>query len=60
MARLIADHIKKPLADEILFGTLSKGGGVVHVSVKDDALALRCTAKNLPTRKTKKKELMMV
>ena len=28
MARVIRENIKKPLADEILFGTLSKGGKV--------------------------------
>ncbi len=28
MARLISDHIKKPLADEILFGKLARGGKV--------------------------------
>jgi len=30
LARVIQDHIKKPLADEILFGRL-KGGGTVRV-----------------------------
>jgi len=39
MARMIQEHIKKPLAELVLFGPLSKGG-TVHVSVKDDALAL--------------------
>ncbi len=29
MSRVIAEHIKKPLADEILFGKLKKGGRVV-------------------------------
>ena len=39
MARMIQDHIKKPLADEVLFGQL-KGGGHVHVVlVKDEASA---------------------
>ena len=28
MARLIQDHIKKPLAEEILFGVLQEGGRV--------------------------------
>jgi len=32
MARLIQEHIKKPLADELLFGKLSQGGSVTfHV-----------------------------
>ena len=33
MARLIQDKLKKPLAEEILFGTLSNGGGTVEVDV---------------------------
>ncbi|MGE3713686.1 MAG: ATP-dependent Clp protease ATP-binding subunit ClpA [Alphaproteobacteria bacterium] len=37
MARIIAEHIKKPLADEVLFGKLSKGG-TVRVSVNEDEL----------------------
>jgi len=39
MARLISDKIKKPLSEELLFGTLSKGGHV-HVSVRDHELVL--------------------
>jgi len=34
MARIITENIKKPLADEILFGALSKGGKV-HVILDD-------------------------
>jgi ATP-dependent Clp protease ATP-binding subunit ClpA len=41
LARLIREEIKKPLADHVLFGTLSKGG-TVTVTVKDDKLALDC------------------
>jgi ATP-dependent Clp protease ATP-binding subunit ClpA len=37
MARLIQDHIKKPLADELLFGKLSQGGHV-ELRVKDGKL----------------------
>lgn len=37
MARLIQEHIKKPLADELLFGKLSKGGHVL-LQVKDGKL----------------------
>jgi len=36
LARVIQDHIKKPLADEILFGKL-KGGGTVRVLLDRDA-----------------------
>ncbi len=35
LARLIADKIKKPLAEEVLFGKLAKGGSVT-IDVKDD------------------------
>ncbi len=37
LARVIQENIKKPLADEVLFGKLVKGGHVV-VAVKDDVL----------------------
>src|ERR1700757_5112037 len=37
MARLIQEHIKKPLADEVLFGKLKGGGHVRVVLVKDEA-----------------------
>ncbi len=39
MARVIQEHIKKPLAEEILFGRLTSGGEV-HVTVRDDSLVL--------------------
>ncbi len=37
LSRVIQDNIKKPLADELLFGPLSKGGEVI-VKVKGDGL----------------------
>jgi ATP-dependent Clp protease ATP-binding subunit ClpA len=37
MARLIQEHIKKPLADEVLFGKLKTGGHVRVVVAKDEA-----------------------
>jgi len=37
MARTIQDYVKKPLAEELLFGRLVKGGRV-KISVKDDEL----------------------
>ncbi len=40
LARVIQDHIKKPLADEILFGKLVKGG-IVRVYVEDNKLAFQ-------------------
>jgi ATP-dependent Clp protease ATP-binding subunit ClpA len=40
LARVIQEHIKKPLAEELLFGKLIKGG-LVQVGVKDGKLDLR-------------------
>ena len=37
MARVIQEHIKKPLADEVLFGHLKDGGHVRVVVSKDEA-----------------------
>ncbi len=39
MARLIQDQIKKPLAEELLFGKLTNGGHVT-LSMRDDKLVL--------------------
>src|SRR6266581_4931158 len=36
MARVIQEHIKKPLADEVLFGRLKTGGHVRVILTKDD------------------------
>jgi ATP-dependent Clp protease ATP-binding subunit ClpA len=36
MARVIQEHIKKPLADEVLFGKLKRGGHVRVVVEKDE------------------------
>ena len=40
MARLIAQEVETPLADELLFGRLEKGGKVT-VDVENDAIVLR-------------------
>jgi ATP-dependent Clp protease ATP-binding subunit ClpA len=49
MARVIQEHIKRPLAEELLFGRLA-GGGTVRVSVSKDGskLDLDCTPAQLP------------
>ncbi|KAA6187744.1 ATP-dependent Clp protease ATP-binding subunit ClpA [Thiohalocapsa marina] len=41
MARVIQNHIKKPLANELLFGDLVGGGKVTVTLGKDDELAFR-------------------
>ena len=38
MARVIQESIKRPLAEELLFGRL-EGGGQVHIGVADDKLS---------------------
>ncbi|MBZ0325397.1 MAG: AAA family ATPase, partial [Alphaproteobacteria bacterium] len=38
LARIIQEHVKKPLAEELLFGRLAKGG-VVRVKVDKDRIA---------------------
>jgi ATP-dependent Clp protease ATP-binding subunit ClpA len=38
MARIIQEHVKRPLADELLFGSLSDGGGKVLLTVVDGKL----------------------
>ena len=40
MQRLIQEKIKRRLAEDILFGDLSDGGGVVHITEEDGDLAL--------------------
>lgn len=49
MARVIQENIKKPLADEILFGKLAKGGEV-FVSEKEDKLVLDVEGKLIAER----------
>ena len=52
LARLVQEHIKKPLADELLFGKLIQGGSV-KVGVLKDSLKLTC--RPAPQRKPAKK-----
>jgi ATP-dependent Clp protease ATP-binding subunit ClpA len=37
MARVIQEHIKKPLAEEVLFGRLKSGGHVRVIVITDEA-----------------------
>jgi len=47
LGRVIQESIKKPLAEELLFGKLTKGG-VVRVGVKDDAIDLQLSEPGAP------------
>ena len=44
MARLIQEKLKKPLAEEVLFGKLSSGGGTVKVTLEDGDIAIEIVA----------------
>jgi ATP-dependent Clp protease ATP-binding subunit ClpA len=57
LARVIQENIKKPLAEELLFGKLAKGG-VVRVSVKDDALQLDIEPPQAPRLSSRKPPLL--
>jgi ATP-dependent Clp protease ATP-binding subunit ClpA len=46
MARLIQDKIKKPLAEQLLFGDL-QGGGHIFITVKDGEIVVECDEKEL-------------
>ena len=61
LGRVIQEHIKKPLAEELLFGKLTKGG-IVKVSVKADELDLKIEEPQKPriTNKDKKPPLLTV
>ena len=41
MGRVVAENVKKPLANEILFGKLVHGG-LARIDVKDDAITIEC------------------
>ncbi|MDP4063901.1 ATP-dependent Clp protease ATP-binding subunit ClpA [Rhodobacteraceae bacterium IMCC1933] len=55
LGRVIQEHIKKPLAEELLFGKLTKGG-VVKVGVKAGALDLKIEEPQKPRITTKAKK----
>ena len=48
LGRIIQEKVKKPLADELLFGTLVKGGNVV-VDVENGQLAFNFIPKVKPS-----------
>ncbi|MBF9051212.1 ATP-dependent Clp protease ATP-binding subunit ClpA [Roseobacter sp. HKCCD9010] len=54
LGRVIQEHIKKPLAEELLFGKLAKGGNV-KVGVKDGEIDLRIEEPGSPRLSPKKK-----
>jgi ATP-dependent Clp protease ATP-binding subunit ClpA len=57
LARVIQEHIKKPLAEELLFGQLSKGG-LVRVCVVDGKISLDIHPPEPPRLSQKKTPLL--
>ena len=57
LGRVIQEHIKKPLAEELLFGKLAKGG-LVRVTVKDGAIDLQVQEPGAPRISSKKPPLL--
>ena len=57
LGRVIQENIKKPLAEELLFGKLAKGG-VVKVGVKDGKIDLRVEEAGAPRIASKKPPLL--
>ena len=57
LARVIQENIKKPLAEELLFGKLLKGG-IVKVGLKNDKLDLRFEAPEKPRLRGDKPPLL--
>ncbi len=55
LGRLIQEHVKKPMADELLFGALMKGGGVkIDIDKNDpDKLSFKFIADPKPSAKEK-------
>jgi ATP-dependent Clp protease ATP-binding subunit ClpA len=45
MDRLIQERIKKPLAEEVLFGALAEKGGTAYVTVEDNELVVTAEIK---------------
>jgi len=48
MARIIQEHLKKPMAEELLFGKLTHGG-TLNISVENDALKFEIASKEKAT-----------
>ena len=57
LGRVIQEHIKKPLAEELLFGKLAKGG-IVQVMVQNGEIALKIEPAAVPRITAKKPPLL--
>ena len=57
LGRVIQEYIKKPLAEELLFGKLAKGG-VVKIGVKKGELDIQVDGPDSPRLTSKKPPLL--
>ena len=59
LARVIQEYVKKPLADEILFGNL-KNGGTATLTAKNGKIVLTCRPAPSPKGKTVEQEPVLL
>ncbi|MGN1079743.1 MAG: ATP-dependent Clp protease ATP-binding subunit ClpA [Alphaproteobacteria bacterium] len=59
LARIIQEYVKKPLAEEILFGNLTHGG-TASLTAKNEKLHLVCRPLPAPKGKKQEQELMLI
>jgi len=53
LSRVIQEQVKRPLAEELLFGDLSKGGGAVVIGIKDGTLTFVFDTDDVPSARKK-------
>lgn len=56
LSRVIQEQVKRPLAEELLFGGLAKGGGDVVIDIKDGVLTFSFDVEQTPPARKKKKK----
>lgn len=59
LARVIQEYVKKPLAEEILFGNLTRGG-TASLTARKEKLVLVCRPHLAPKGKRQEQELMLI
>lgn len=59
LARIIQEYVKKPLAEEILFGNLTRGG-TASLTAKNGKLHFVCRPHPAPKGKKQEQELMLI
>ena len=60
MGRVVQEHIKKPLADKLLFGELVMGGEVLIDIKKDDIIIINQNKEKPKDKITGKKKIKII